>query len=286
MTRQHGVVASAAGLNPFAHLSWGYRDRAEFLSRAAEYISDGLNQNQLVEYVGEGSRSELAAELAGMPGIRQRLETGSIRMTPATDYYPLRPDSDVLDSERAVANYAAAAERTISNGYTGFRAIVDATSVVRTCEQRDAMVRLEFLVDQQMAANPVSALCAYDLNQLGEHAAELICLHPYVNHDAPSFRLYAQPDAGFALSGEIDAATDELFTATLHRTWRLTTGDPFIIDGQDLKFISHHQLLALDQCARSDRRQVVLRTNQRIPTRLAGILDLTHLRVEPAFEEN
>ena len=42
MSRHHGVVDSAGGLDPFGHLGWGYRSRPEFLARAAEYIADGL----------------------------------------------------------------------------------------------------------------------------------------------------------------------------------------------------------------------------------------------------
>jgi hypothetical protein len=74
MTRPQGVVASASSLVPFGHLGWGYSDRAEFAARAAEYIADGLEQNQSIEYVGEGSRVALAAEFAAMPDIRDRLD--------------------------------------------------------------------------------------------------------------------------------------------------------------------------------------------------------------------
>ena len=55
MTRQHGVLGTAADLVPFARVGWGYRDHAEFGVRAAEYIADGRQRHQCVEYVGRGT---------------------------------------------------------------------------------------------------------------------------------------------------------------------------------------------------------------------------------------
>ncbi|MGH3967427.1 MAG: STAS domain-containing protein, partial [Mycobacterium sp.] len=128
---------------------------------------------------------------------------------------------------------------------------------------------------------PFSALCAYNTSQLGSAAAELTCLHPFVGDEGPSFRLYAQPGVAFALTGQLDAASDEVFTTTLHRILALTRDNPLIIDAQGLEFISHRQLCTLDHCARADGRTVVLRTNQRVPTRLASLLKLSNVRVEP-----
>ncbi|KZS78855.1 hypothetical protein B4U45_13795 [Mycobacterium persicum] len=71
MIRQHGVVASAAGLVPFGHLGWGYSEQAQFRARAAEYIVDGRLQNQWVEYVGARSRDELRSEFAAMPALSE-----------------------------------------------------------------------------------------------------------------------------------------------------------------------------------------------------------------------
>ncbi|MGH3971195.1 MAG: MEDS domain-containing protein [Mycobacterium sp.] len=279
--RTQGVVASTAGLSPFGHLGWGYRGRAEFLARAAEYIADGLDQHQWVEYVGEGSREQLHAELAAMPGITDRSDAGDIKVTPALEFYAAPADSEVVDPDVAVATRVAAVEKAITDGYTGFRAVCDATAVTRTPAQRDAFACFEFLIDQQMAVLPASALCAYDLDQLGEHAAGLICLHPFVGHGAPSFRLYAQPGTGFALSGDLNAGTNELFTVTLQRTWPLTTLDePLVIDAEELEFITHHQLLALDHRARSDGRQVVLRTRQRLAALRVAFLE-AHARARP-----
>jgi hypothetical protein len=268
-------------LVPFGHLGWGYRDRAEFLARAAEYIADGLEHNQLIAYVGDSTPDELHAELAGMPAIGERL--GDIRVIPTKDHYVYRPGGDVVDAKRCLERYVWNAKQATANGYTGLRAVSDVTPVARTAEQRAALTGLEYLVDQKMAVEPFSALCAYDTSQLGLAAAELTCLHPFVGKDAATFRLYAESDADFALAGDIDAGSHDIFTTVLRRTWPLTGADTLVIDAKDLEFIGHRQLCTLDQWARADGRKVLLRTGQRMPTRLVGLLDLTNVRVESPF---
>jgi anti-anti-sigma regulatory factor len=284
VTRQHGVVASAAGLPPFGHLGWGFGDRAEFLARAAEYLADGLRYNHFVAYVGEGTRDELRAELAAMPAIGERF--GDIEVNSIKDHYVYLPGSDVIDAKRCAANYVVAAQQVIANGYMGFRGVGDVTSVARTPQQRAALTTLEYLVDQKMAVQPFSTMCAYNTSRLGSAADELTCLHPFVGEQTPTFRLYAQPGADFALTGEIDAASDETFTTALRRTWPLNIDNTLIIDAQGLEFITHKQLNTLDQRARADGRKVVLRTVQPIPTRLAGLLELTNVRVEPHVDNS
>lgn len=275
-SRQHGVVDTARGLIPFGHLGWGYRDRSEFLARAAEYIADGLAQQQWVEYVGTGDRDRLRAELAGLPGLA---DVEDVKVTPALEFYGVRAGTDVVDPEAAVALRSSAVHRALREGYTGFRAVVDATSVCERPEQRDAFARFEFLIDQKMAVLPVSALCAYDTSRLGPDAAGLICLHPLVGAAAPSFQLYAEAGADFALTGESDSACAEDFTGILRRIWPLTEGEQVIVDARDLDYIGHQQLVDLDLQARADGRRFVLRKPQPIVKRLAELLDLSNVVV-------
>jgi anti-anti-sigma regulatory factor len=283
MKRLHGVVESAADLVPFGHAGWGYRDRSQFLDRAAEYIADGLRHNQYIAYAGDRSRDKLRAELAEMPGLRHQLDTGAIDAVPSEEYYTYYDGTDVIDPDAAVAKYLAAAQRAVANGYTGFRALSDVTPVARTAEQRDSLARLEFLVDRQMAVLPFSALCAYDTAALGAAANEVICLHPFVSSGSAMFRLYAEPhlDADFALAGELDAASHGLFSTVLQRVWPLVPDTTVRIAAEELSFIGHQQLRLLEDCARADNREVVLSTNQPTICRLVELLRLTRVRVDP-----
>jgi anti-anti-sigma regulatory factor len=279
MRRTSAVVASAAGLLPCAHVGWGFKDRAEFRARAGEYIADGLADNLWVEFVGAGSREQLRAELATMRAIAGRLNDGGIGVTPATEFYAIASGSDIVHPKNAVATWTAAVENAVEEGYAGLRVVTDATALARRLDQRDALADFEFRLEQQMTVLPASALCAYDTSQLADDANELICLHPFVSHKGPTFRLHAEPGAAFAVSGYIDVANDKLFTTALQRIWALNTDDPLIIDAQGLEFVSHQHLYAIDHYARIDGRNVVIHTEQRVVTRLGGLLGLTNVRV-------
>lgn len=59
-------------------------------------------------------------------------------------------------------------------------------------QRRDAFARYEHLLDRRMSTEPISALCAFDVAELGHSAvAELACLHPFTSDGASPFRLYA-----------------------------------------------------------------------------------------------
>jgi hypothetical protein len=286
MRRAHAAVESAAGLTPFGHVGWGYRDRGDFLSRAAEYIADGLRHNQYIGYAGKRSREALRAELAEMPGVGEYLDSGRIEVTPTEDYYVYQPGTDVIDAQASVVKYLAGVEQAVASGYAGFRAVSDVAPVARTPEQRDALARLEYLIDQHMAVRPFSALCGYNICELGAAAEELMCLHPFVSKGSTLFRLYADPDADvdFALSGEVDDSADKLFDATLRRIWSLELGHTLRIDAHDLQFMSHRQVVRLEEWAREQGRKVVLWTDQHAISRLVEVLGLLHVRTaaEPA----
>ncbi|MBV9319050.1 MAG: MEDS domain-containing protein [Mycobacterium sp.] len=279
MIRQHGLVSSAAGLIPFAHLGWGYRDRAEFCARAAEYIADGLASNEWILYVGAGSRAALRAELAAL-GFGEAVKSRQILAAQPDDYYTFVPGSEVVDPEATVAKGVARFEQLLASGCPAFRAVVDGTVAAVTTKQRDALARLEYLVEKTMSVLPASALCAYDVSRLGPAAKEMICLHPVVGKGVVGFRLYPQQDAGFALAGEIDSADADAFTASLQRIWPLAPGDELIVDAYGLDFVTHRQLLELDERARAERRKVILRTDQCLVAQLVEVLELENVRVE------
>lgn len=279
MIRQHGVVSSAAGLLSYTHLGWGYRERADFHARAAQYIADGLAKDQRILYVGDRSRAALRAELTVL-GFGDAVRSGQILTAPPDDYYAFLPGSDVVDAEATIARGVAVYERLLTGGRTALRTVVDGTVAAGRPEQRDALARLEFLSEKTMSVLPVSALCAYDISRLGPFAKEMICLHPVVSKGAVDFRVYAQHDAAFALAGEIDESDAETFTAALQRIWPLAPGAELIIDAHGLDFVTHHQLLELNERARAERRNVILRSDQCLVGRLVELLGLENVRVE------
>jgi hypothetical protein len=279
--RPHATVESAAGLAPFGHMGWGFHHRSEFLARAAEYIADGIRQNQLVAYVGEADEHTLRSELDAMPALAG-LDVTTVNVISAADYYVYQPGTDVLDAEAALGRYIATAQDAVHRGYTGFRAVVDVTAVARTATQRESLAELEFLVDQQMAVLPFSALCAYNVTQLGTAAKELLCLHPYISAGSVSFQLFAdpEPEVDFALTGELDAFTQDVFTTTLGRIWPLTAGTTLHVDARELTFVDHRSLITLSQVARRHSSTVVLHTDHQFIGRILDLLDVPAVRVQ------
>jgi anti-anti-sigma regulatory factor len=275
--RPHGVVNSATNSVPFGHMGWGFTRRTEFLTAAAEYIADGLRQHQLVMYVGDAGVSELQSELAGMACVTDMVRPDQIVVRCAADYYPFQSGTDILDAEQALSRYLAAAQNAVARGYTGFRAVVDVTSVARTVAQRDALSRLEFLVDQQMTTLPFAALCAYNLTELGSAAEEVVCLHPFVSAGSTAFQLFADPAAAisFALTGELDASTKRVFAATLDRIWPALTTGTLHVDATELTFVDHRSLMELDDAARKHNHSVVLHTEQPGAARIIDLLKLS-----------
>jgi hypothetical protein len=203
-------------------------------------------------------------------------------VTPAEDAYEFRSDSNVVDAEATVAELVSATEQALTDGYSGLRTVNDAAAVVRTPEQRDAWTHFEYLIDQKMAVLPLSALCAYDVADLGSTAAALICLHPFAPEESVGFRLFAQPGANFALAGEIDAAEDDAFVTALRRVWRLQPPGTVVVEARGLDFATHRQLRELDDLARADRHNVVLRAGHGVLSRLAELVQMTNVQVEEA----
>jgi hypothetical protein len=213
-----------------------------------------------------------------------------VTVTPAEDFYGLADGNDVVDPDTVLELCASAVDDALAAGYSGVRIVGDPTAVNARPEQRDAFARLEFLIDQAMAEAPITALCAYDTSQLASGAGELVCLHPLMGPDSPTFHLYAASTADFAIGGEIDSASADTFSTVVRRIWPLVGGDDVgpgpggddvVIDVDAVEFIGHRQLLTLDRYARRDARQVVMRGNSPVVTRLVKLLDLGSIRVEP-----
>jgi hypothetical protein len=183
---------------------------------------------------------------------------------------------------RSAERPVRATENAVAAGYTGFRAVVDVTAVVRSAEQREAFARFEYLIDRKMSVLPVSALCAYDVRAIGTRAAtELACLHPFANLGSTSFHLFADTD--FALAGEIDHSSADVFATTLGRTVPLSSGAELTVGARGLEFVDHRTLLALSEAARRGVRTVVVDTTGYSTTRtMIEMLELTNLRVEAA----
>jgi anti-anti-sigma regulatory factor len=284
--RQAGVVDSARGLVSCSHVGWGYAERAELWARAREYLRDGVAAGQRVEFVGSGTVAALRAELAGFTDEdldfwQDATDQGALRVALVDEMYAFSGVGRVVDPERSATARGEATEDALAAGYTGLRAVVDATDLAGTVVQRAAYARYEYLLDRQSSVLPLATICAYDLAQLGPAAvAEMACLHPLTSRGASAFRLYNDDEAAFALAGDIDFSCVGQLAETLGRVLPLIPGPELVVDGRELEFIDHRGLLVLDRCAGQEGICLALQTPRETVAHIAEAIGLTHLRVD------
>jgi anti-anti-sigma regulatory factor len=285
--RPAGVVESARGLDSCSHVGWGYADRAELRTRLAEYLTDGIAAGQRVEFVGSGSVEALRAELAPLVGRDSVLDPGAhthrngVRVALVDEVYAFSGPDRSVDPIRSVAARVAATEDALAAGYTGLRAVVDATALAGTDPQRAAYTHYEYLLDQQSNVLPLATVCAYDITALGDAAvAELTCLHPFVNRGASAFRLYTDDGAAFALAGDIDFSSVVQLADTLGRVLPLVPVPRPVVNARELEFIDHRGLLVLDRCAAEHGVQLTVQTRSETVARITEAVGLRHLHVD------
>ncbi|SEF19999.1 MEDS: MEthanogen/methylotroph, DcmR Sensory domain [Amycolatopsis pretoriensis] len=262
------------------HVCQGYRRRAEFTARARDFLAAGLAAGERVLYVAPGDEATLIAQLRETGRFDAGLRRGAVLVSSVDSTYTT---GTVVDPAGQVRLYAAATEEALAAGFTGLRVAADATSLVRTPAQLDAFARYEHLVDRYMAAHPMSAMCGYDLTELGDDAvAQLACMHPVAHEGATPFHLHGHAGAGTvaALAGELDSAVRRLWPLALERADLRAAPGLIAIDAGDLGFMDHRSLFAVADYAERHAKTVVLRTRLTTPGRLLGLFDLTGVRVE------
>lgn len=281
MTRRSGLVEHARGLGARDHVCWRYDDATQRQARAREFLAEGLARGKRVYYVGSGDVDGLVEDLRDIDGIDAALTRGAARVASLDAIYPAEA---VVDPVAQLRTYVKETEDAVAAGFAGLRVAADTTALVRTPAQLEAFTRYEHLVDRYMNAHPFSALCAYDGTELGEQTiAQLACLHPTANTLDPRFRLHAASTSGgvTALSGELDASNHKLLKMILGRIDPQPGADILELDGSDLAFIDHRNLLHLIEHAERHGATLVLRTSWPGAARIVAVLDLPNVRVEP-----
>lgn len=265
----------------FGHIGWAYQDHDEFRCRAAEHLAIGLNLGQRAVYVGEGGPTAIRAGLSAA-GLGADADDVDIKAVP--EHFQFRAGGDAVDARCMAERYAAAAIAAIADGYSGLRIVIDVTPMVRTSEQREAQAALEFLGDRRIATLPVAALCGYNIAELGDAAAGLLCLHPGAGPASAPFQLYSQPAHrnSIALSGNLDAASEALFATTLQRILPLLPRDTLDIDARELEFVGHRQLFLLDRYCAAHDRVAVLRNNRPSVHRLFDLIGFHNIGIDAA----
>jgi hypothetical protein len=267
VTGAGGSAGGAGQTGRAGHECWSFDDQRQFDAFARKCVQAGLEAGEQVWYV-PGRFSEVGAE--SLPS------GGAVRVISFEEAYA---GNRAVDPAGQVAAYTAATEQALAAGFTGFRVVADVTSLVRTDEQRDAFARYEYMVGRYMLNSAMTAVCAYDRRELGDRAvAELACLHESSHAVGVTFQLHSGATTAEAvLDGEVE---DDLFAEALGRTDLAAADGEVVVDATGLRFVDHRALIALDRHAEARGMIAVVRTPLGVAARLAGLLELTHVRVE------
>ncbi|MBV9649552.1 MAG: MEDS domain-containing protein [Pseudonocardiales bacterium] len=277
--RRTGVIEDARGLGLHDHVCWAYDDLNDFRCRAREFLAEGLELGQQVWYVAPGDVETLADDLRDLDGMALALQVGAARVVSVESAYPA---GTVVEPAAQAQAFVTAAMQARMLGFSGLRVAADTTPLVRTRGQLEAFARYECVVDRCIASHPLSGMCAYNRQELGEEViAQLACLHPNINGSTAQFRLHASNHAAASLNGELDMTTVELLSLALQRADLQPDGGEVVIDAAGLTFIDHRALLMLADRTRRTHATVVLQTDWPGAAPLVECLDIKEVRVEP-----
>ncbi|MGW5517556.1 MEDS domain-containing protein [Nocardia africana] len=270
----------ARGLGTHDHVCWAYTGMAEFKTRAAEFLADGLDAGCRVRYIRPGTVADIAEDLREFAGWSKALRDGRAEVVSLSGLYGA---DAVLDPSGQVQVYAEATARAVADGFRGLRVAVDCTSLVSDATRLAAFARYEHLIDRYMAGHPFSALCGYDRSAVEAGAlAQLACLHPCTDARAAGFRLYAPLSESHtvALAGDLDLATREVLAPTLERFEVKPEDGELVLDATGVEFIDHVGLTRLADWAAVRDADLVIRTQWAGIDRVIRLLDISNVRAE------
>ncbi len=209
-----------------------------------EYAAEGLDRDERVTFLRlspSGRRHAVVSDV-GQLGLPPSADVPVL--TPLIADSDWRPWWDPVDSLRLMM------EAALADGHSGLRVFTDATEVARHPGTREDWVRAEHLIDRYSPGHPLTMLCGYDAEDLGEGAvAEVGCVHALTGGTPSPFLLHsAGGNGGLALAGEVDR---DSAAALYHAIIAIAPGtyDPLVLDVTEQDFIDHTGLVALHRAA-------------------------------------
>ena len=269
--RYHGIAPTGAGFGLGDHLCWPFDGYEEFRRDALAFLADGAQLGQRLLYTADRPHDELQRDvLAWLPDAETLLTSGGLVIESLLDAYA---NSSVTDPGAQAAAYVALTGDAVAAGYTGLRVAADATLLVTDADAREAFVRYEHLIDRAMVEVPFTAMCGYDRSRLTPEAVnELASVHPHRPSGSSTFALF-NGDCGLLLTGDVDAAVDPIFAASVDRVIDTIDGDTIDIDCSRLDFLDSRGLQVLDEAAAASRLLVRLERPPPSTERLIELLD-------------
>jgi hypothetical protein len=255
------------------HVCWPYRHQTELAAVASGFVVEGLGRNERVAYLGQGRPGELRADLAGIPGLDERVDRGQLQLT---DIAALPASDPLTDPVDELIDLAALTRDALDAGYTGLRVVANGTVRVVDPRRRDRIVHYEHLIDRFCLDHAFTRLCAFDGAALGEEVlAELGCVHTLTRGELSPFVLCAARGVDAALVGSVDAFSVDLLVEALRRIGVPRPGRRAVLDTRGLEFVDVRALRELDRHAARVGAPLVLHSP---PTFVSRLLELVAVR--------
>lgn len=261
---------AVTGRSPGDHVCWWFHGVDDYVETAREYVGEGLDSRQrvaLVKVTAAGLEHTLVSDVTQVG----RLVLADPPVTSGTS--PASAPSHLDRMTRAA----------VADGYAGLRVLTDVNDLVRSPAGLRQWIRTEHLIDRYTVDHPLTALCGYDVDDVGAQVvAEAAWVHPLTRGALSPFLVRAADgEGGLALVGEVDSTSAEDLGHAL-----LSIGPEIparvTLDLSEVAFIDHTSLVAVDRAAGALGVVVTLVGTQPLTEWLVGTLGLRHVRTGTA----
>jgi anti-anti-sigma regulatory factor len=248
---------------PGSHVCWVVEDDASYVERAAAVLREArASGDKPLAFGAEGSSS--LAELAPLAAVAADPRAAFLGGG------PLEPDVmfAMFEEQSAIAR---------GEGYRRLCLVADMDWLLPLQPSTASVVAFELLLDRHAKRLDATIVCAYRRASFDAGAvAGTMAVHPVAAGvaDPPQFRLVAAGDGTWALSGELDLAVTEHFSAAIHAA---TAGGDGVVDVSGLDFIDVGGMRAIADAGRSVAAPIRLlgaTPRFRRSWKLAGFADL------------
>ena len=234
-------------MRPHDHIGWAFTGTGEFAALAAPFLAEGAALGERVMYVAQDPDPQ------DMAGVASACGPGALTVASLDEVYGT---GCIVDPERQHAVYTAAVDDALAAGFGGVRVAADGTPLVASKERLDALLRWEVVADRMMSEYPITALCAFDQEQIESGTLRRIAaLHPLSSASSPmpQYRL-------FSAAGDL-RAEGQLDPLAVMQLWRaiedLPRGTGVQVDLSTATLTSHAVLTGLGQLCRAGVRVTI-----------------------------
>jgi PAS domain S-box-containing protein len=145
------------------HLCVICEDPQQRLNVAAQYIADGLRQNEFVMYAADAATTDTLRQLLKQRGIdvEREIERGALNLPTAYEAYlrdgDFNPDAIYAEFDQAITNALAA-------GFSGCRFAGEPVWAIDRAELRPGLIEFETRLNSLFRNRQAAGLCVYDKN--------------------------------------------------------------------------------------------------------------------------